>query len=331
MKSKFLVFLTAITLLAVLAIPIPLAAEDNQDHKHKHHHYKLIDMGTFGGPASNAIPFVNNKGEMAGGSAISVPAPASTNHFGNGGFDGQVPFIFHTFVWQDGEVKDLDALSPADQDFSNPQAINDKGETAGVSENGTIDPNIGFGEIRAVIWKDDQIRDLGTMGGNESGALSLNNRGQVVGFALNAIPDPFSMFDFPILGSPNGTQTRAFLWDERRGAMRDLDTLGGPDAWAVAITERGQIAGFSYTNSTPNAATGVPTFDPFLWEKGKMTDLGTLGGTAGGPNQLNNRGQSGRPIERGWRPILSPILLEQPRTHAGPRNVGRRLRHGAGD
>jgi len=258
-----------------------------QDGRVREHHYKLIDMGTFGGPASNAIPFVNNKGEMAGGSATSVPAPATTNHFGSGGFDGLVPFIFHTFVWQDGEVKDLGALSPADQDFSNPQAINDKGETAGVSENGTIDPNIGFGEIRAVIWKDDQIRDLGTMGGSESGALSLNNRGQVVGFALNAIPDPFSMFDFPIL---NGTQTRAFLWDERRG-MRDLETLGGPDAWAVSINERGQIAGFSYTNSTPNATTGVPTFDPFLWEKGKMTDLGTLGGTAGGPNQLNNRDQ----------------------------------------
>jgi probable HAF family extracellular repeat protein len=289
LKSKTFC-ITALTLLTALSVPLRLAAQDNQDHKHKHHHYKLIDMGTFGGPASNAIPFVNNKGEMAGGSATSVPAPATTNRFGNGGFDGQVLFIFHTFVWQDGEVKDLGALSPADQDFSNPQAINDMGETAGVSENGTIDPNIGFGEIRAVIWKDDQIRDLGTMGGNESGALSLNNRGQVVGFALNAIPDPFSMFDFPILGSPNGTQTRAFLWDERRG-MRDLDTLGGPDAWAVSINERGQIAGFSYTNSTPNATTGVPTFDPFLWEKGKMTDLGTLGGTAGGPNQLNNRGQ----------------------------------------
>jgi len=30
---------------------------------------------------------------------------------------------------------------------------------------------------------------------------------------------------------------------------------------------------------------------PFLWENGRMIDLGTLGGTAGGPIALNNRGQ----------------------------------------
>jgi probable HAF family extracellular repeat protein len=37
--------------------------------------------------------------------------------------------------------------------------------------------------------------------------------------------------------------------------------------------------------------TGVPTIDPFLWENGKMTDLGSLGGTNGFPVALNNRGQ----------------------------------------
>ena len=74
--------------------------------------------------------------------------------------------------------------------------------------------------------------------------------------------------------------------------MQDLGTLGGPDAWAYFVNERGQIAGWSFTNSTPNSATGIPTQDPFLWTADDgMTDLGTLGGTLGFPTALNNRGE----------------------------------------
>ena len=68
-------------------------------------------------------------------------------------------------------------------------------------------------------------------------------------------------------------------------------TLGGNDAVAIVLNEPGQIAGVSYTNSTPNPATGIPTLDPFLWDDGKMRDLGTLGGTFGYPTWINNRGQ----------------------------------------
>jgi probable HAF family extracellular repeat protein len=47
----------------------------------------------------------------------------------------------------------------------------------------------------------------------------------------------------------------------------------------------------SYTNSSPNSITGIPTTDPFLWENGKMLDLGSLGGTFGAPNFINELGQ----------------------------------------
>ena len=291
MKYKTLICITAMTLFAALAIPVSLAADDDDgDHHHKHHHYKLIDMGTFGGPASNGIPFVNNRGVMVGQSALSTASPPNTNPYGSGGFDGLVPFVMHVFTWQDGDVTDLGALPPADQNFSVPGPINEQGEVVGASENGFVDPIIGFNEIRAVVWKDGQILDLGTLGGNESYANAINDHGQVVGFALNGTPDPFSMFDFGISGSAGGTQTRAFLWDEKN-RMQDLGTLGGDDSEAVLINKQGQIAGFSYTNSSPNSTTGIPTIDPFLLRNGKMLDLGTLGGSVGFPNGLNNRAQ----------------------------------------
>src|SRR6185437_15037944 len=53
----------------------------------------------------------------------------------------------------------------------------------------------------------------------------------------------------------------------------------------------GQVAGSSYTNFEPNPITGAPPLHSFLWENGKMIDLGTLGGALSGPLAINNRGQ----------------------------------------
>jgi probable HAF family extracellular repeat protein len=312
MKTRGTVLVVTAAVVTAMTISGRLDAQDatSTAKKTQHHHYRLIDMGTFGGPASNAIPVLSNKGEMVGSSATSVPAPPTENGFGSGGFDGVVPFIFHGFVWKDGDVIDLSALPPADQNFSATSAINEKGTIVGGSENGIIDPIIGVTEIRAVVWKNRLILDLGTFGGNESTSFSINNRSQVVGFALNATPDPFSMFDVGIFAA--GTQTRAFLWDERSG-MQDLGTLGGPDAEAVFINQRGQIAGFAYTNSTPNATTGIPTLDPFVWKSGEMLDLGTLGGTVGFPLGFNNRGQVVGQSNLAGDQIFHPFLWTNPR------------------
>jgi probable HAF family extracellular repeat protein len=70
-----------------------------------------------------------------------------------------------------------------------------------------------------------------------------------------------------------------------------LGTLGGPDSGAFLINESGQISGWSFTNSTVNSTTGLPTLDPFFWENGKMLDMGTLGGVLGQSFALNNGGQ----------------------------------------
>jgi probable HAF family extracellular repeat protein len=162
--------------------------------------------------------------------------------------------------------------------------ISRNGLITGNSQNGAIDPLVpGLPEIRAVLWRDGKIIDLGTLeGGHESATSAVNNGGQVAGAFNNTIPDPFSLVG-------DGYEVRAFLWQD--GAMEDLGTLGGPDAFALLINERSQITGQSYTSSTPGPITGIPPLDPFLRENGEMIDLGTLGGTSGIPTAFNNRGE----------------------------------------
>jgi len=273
-------------LLAALTMSLCMAAQDNPspDHKPKHHKYSLIDIGTLGGPASynsaggvgNLI--LNDHGTVAGYADTSAPDPYAPNCF-----DPDC-YLAHTFRWDGGVITDLGAL-PGVNDSAQ-SGINDRGWVTGFSQNGVIDPLTGFPAVHAGLWKNRQILDLGTLGGYESLGIYVNNDGQVAGFAtINATPDPYSF-----LGAP----THAFLW--QNGVMQDLGTLGGPDSFVGAggINQRdGFVVGGSYTNDIPNPVTGLPTMDPFLWKDGKMTDLGTLGGTlcCQAATVANNQGQ----------------------------------------
>jgi probable HAF family extracellular repeat protein len=287
---------SALTLLTALAIPVSLAADDDDgDHHHKHHHYQLIDMGTFGGPNSSS-PSLNARGVTAGWSATSIPKVPTSNPLVCGGVDGFGSVVTVAFRWQNGILTNLGALPGAPSNCSEPFSVNDHGGIVGTSENGQVDPLTGGNETRAVMWKDGEIKDLGSLGGNQNLAFWINNRGQVVGWSLNAVPDPFSMIDSLFFATANGTQTRAFLWEH--GHIKDLGTLGGNDAAAGFINERGEVAGTSYTSTVPNPVTGLPPADPFLWEPptqqfpdGRMIDLGGFGGANGFSNALNNRGQ----------------------------------------
>ena len=285
MKLRIISCATAIAVLTAVAIPVGLGAQEKQDHKH--HHYQLIDLGTFGGPTSRndgIYPPLNNEGSGIGMADTTTPDPFYPNFnpllLPGGASD---PYIFRAFESDHGE---LVALEPLPGGYSAwPTSISQSGLIAGTAINGALDPITGYPEETAVFWHRGKITNLGTLGGYESGAGMVNSRGQVTGFSGNAIPDPNSLFGL-------GTQTRAFLWDERNG-MQDIETLGGLDAASPFINERGQIAGFSYTSDM--------AVDPFLWEppserhpNGKMIDLGSLGGTSGGEGDgvaLNNRGQ----------------------------------------
>jgi probable HAF family extracellular repeat protein len=289
MKSRRLTRIIAMTLFAV-AGPVGVAAQQSaiENHGGQHHHYKLVDLGTLGGPQSVIYEQVtrplNNQGTVVycADTANFDPDNPQNPYFLYP--DSVVdPYIQHVSQWRDGRKTDLGALPGGTSSCT--QWINERGMVVGGSANGVIDALTGYPEVVATLWQDGEIYNLGTLGGNESAAYALNDLGRVVGWASNTIPDPYAYAVF----ADGATQAHATLW--RNGTIQDLGTLGGPDSAAYFVNEHGQIAGQALTNSIPNVTTGFPTQDPFLWERGGMIDLGTLGGTNGYPLSLNNRGQ----------------------------------------
>ena len=286
MNSKTWTRIIALALFATLAIPLHLAAQDKQDHTATDRHYQLIDLGTLGGPNSYMpLLSLSQNGTFAGSADTTTPDPYGPSFCNNNDC-----FVSHAITWRNGTITDLGALPGPAGSSSMPTWISKNGLIAGFSLNGQIDPLIpGAPEIRAVLWRNDVIADLGTLeGGFESAAFAINNSGQAVGFSSNLVTDPNSIEGIP-------TQTRAFLWEN--GVMKDLGTLsGGTDAVALFVNERGQIVGQSYTADSIvppqiGCAEAPLTLYSFSWENGVMTDMGTLGGHCATPYSLNSRGE----------------------------------------
>lgn len=289
-------WIVAATLASALVLPLTAQrTQDNRDRDNKHHHYKLVDMGTLGGPQSYVFVFdqlgkqLNNHGVVAGWADTAGPDP-----YPNSCFNSDC-YVSHAYRWQNGVKKDLGTLGGGSSEVA---SISDSGLIVGDGENGDIDPLVpNLPQIHGEIWENGKLVDLGSLpgGGYEVLLSGVNNRGQAVGAAFNTVSDANAM---PSYFYPNSYpyQSRAFLWQE--GVMLDLGTLGtGTDAQAAFINDRGQVAGYSYISSSPSAACiGEIGFalatGAFIWDRESgMKDLGNFGGTCTVTYGLNNRGQ----------------------------------------
>jgi probable HAF family extracellular repeat protein len=272
-KFAKLTFLVAI-LIGVLGIQTSA-----QEKAKQHRHYKFVDLGTLGGPHSygsingEGFGLLNNSGVVASFADTDVPDPNAP------GF-----FLAHAAKWnEDGVITDLGTLPGGN--FSAAGSINERGWSTGQSLTDIIDPVLGAPELRAVLWRGGRIINLGTLGrGTESLGVYINDAGQVIGFSTISLDsDPFGFIGFP---------THTFIWED--GKKRDIGTLGGLDTFPSADCgnqPKGLVVGQSTTTTTTNPDTGVPTADPFLWEDGKMIDLGTLGGSIGAAQCANHHRQ----------------------------------------
>jgi probable HAF family extracellular repeat protein len=132
------------------------------------------------------------------------------------------------------------------------------------------------------------VSNLDTLGGTNSRGNSINNRSWVAGYS----------------NLPRNQSRHATLW--RDGSILDLGTLGGPNSsvtWNVK-NNRGLIVGIAQT-ATPDPLGeywSSAAFYPgpynigyinlgFVWGKGQMRALPTLGGNNGFATGANNRGQ----------------------------------------
>jgi probable HAF family extracellular repeat protein len=143
-------------------------------------------------------------------------------------------------------------------------SINNLGWVGGVSS------LAGSSGTHATLWRRDTPLDLGTLGGANSAVEwpVKNDRGIVAGISETSTNDPLGEhWSCAAFIPTNGHTCLGFVWKDKH--MKPLPTLGGNNAYAAGVNERGQIVGWSENaihDPTCEAPYHVLGFEAVVWQ-----------------------------------------------------------------
>jgi probable HAF family extracellular repeat protein len=218
---------------------------------------------------NNANPFwINDLGQVSGvaesdnddpSCSVGPNGPSEPN-----GLNGpNLKRGFLPVIWEPNDrIQKLSPLVSKGDTVANAFTINDRGEAVGnsglCSTTGLPPFAVSFSTAaHAVLWDNDGVHDLGSLGGALNGASSINNRGEVVGVAQ----------------SPTDGTVHAFLWTRQTGMM-DYGAFPGAVATVVGCchtnNDRGEIVGFSVEPSNPYGGRAL------IWQGKEPKDLNTF-------------------------------------------------------
>jgi probable HAF family extracellular repeat protein len=274
MKLKIMMSLAALALFAVL---VASASAQSQAGNKDDTQYRVFNLGNPLGGSSSSDNGVNDLGFSAGQANLAGDT------------------TMHAVLWRLGWPLDLGTLGGPNSAVLWP-GVNNVGEAGGVSDTADMDPNGERWSCGAFFppshkghtcvgfkWQFGRMTALPTLGGNNGFATAVNNHGQIVGWAENAVHDPTCV-------PPQVLQFEAVIWGPGDNQIRQLTPYGSdPDSAATGINDRGEVVGIS--GICQNAVGNQSATHAVLWENGVPRDLGNLGGAAWHtPMAINNNG-----------------------------------------
>ena len=231
--------------------------------------YEIRKLASLGGTQSRGMA-INEQGWVVGWSNLATGARRAV-------------------LWKGDALGNLQTLGGPSSTVPWP-GLNEAGTVVGVSQTNDTDPldeewSCELGDFlleetdllcRGFVWRDGEMRELPTLGGNHGFATDVNTEGLIVGWAETAVRDS-TCVDAQVL------QFRAALWELKPGSrerikVTELRPWGNDEtSAATAINDQGQAVGIS--GRCDQSVGRFSALHAVLWEKnGKPREIPNLGG-----------------------------------------------------